>query len=230
MKAPIYESVASIHINSIAMGMHASSKNVYVLTILPVSVHCGLFNSSQAPVCLFIRTLAYLLCSVALHSLLSSPISFPVFGLWISAFSAKSKCNTVWIRTCRYKYVYMCKYLRAIGSLFTWANTQRPLCTFNIYIYPYTYISHFCLNAESFATDSLLASFSCSFTLLHFDRIQCAPLLAVRMILTHANSIKHLAKTENSAQWMKYPEFCRLLVYNHSISSQVWTSSTCIHT
>lgn len=80
MKAPIYESVASIHINSIWMGMHAS-KNVYVLTILPVSVHIGPFNSSQAPVCLLIRTLAYLLCSVALHSLLSSPISFPVFGL-----------------------------------------------------------------------------------------------------------------------------------------------------
>lgn len=80
MKAPIYESVSSIHINSIWMGMHAS-KNVYVLTILPVSVHIGPFNSSQAPVCLLIRTLAYLLCSVALHSLLSSPISFPVFGL-----------------------------------------------------------------------------------------------------------------------------------------------------
>lgn len=62
MKAPIYESVASIHINSISMGMHAS-KNVYVLTILPVSVHIGPFNSSQAPVCLLIRTLAYLLCT-----------------------------------------------------------------------------------------------------------------------------------------------------------------------
>lgn len=39
------------------------------------------------------------------------------------------------IHMCTSKYVYMCKYLRAIGSLFTWANTQRPLCTFNIYMY-----------------------------------------------------------------------------------------------